>query len=157
MVECGYRFRFFGDDAVVASRCLGIYSRLDHSFLVASVPTFRVAIHLKRLVAAGYKIALVRQTETAAIRKATKSSGSTQKSTFSRAVVAVFTSSTMIDDDDPSYSDLVQSRPPLANDDEDDVDDMGESEGEGSEENTSQNIFYHITLMSYPGRPLSRG
>jgi hypothetical protein len=56
MVECGYRFRFFGDDAVVASRCLGIYSHMDHNFLVASVPTFRVAVHLRRLVTAGYKV-----------------------------------------------------------------------------------------------------
>lgn len=56
MVECGYRVRFFGDDAVNAARVLSIYAHMDHHFMVASVPTFRLAIHCKRLVAAGYKV-----------------------------------------------------------------------------------------------------
>ena len=75
MVECGYRFRFFGDDADCASQALGIWTRMDHNFLVASIPTFRVVHHLKRLVAAGYRVALVRQTETAAIKKAQAKKG----------------------------------------------------------------------------------
>lgn len=34
---------------------LRIYSHLDHNFQVASVPTFRLAVHLRRLVDAGHK------------------------------------------------------------------------------------------------------
>ena len=47
----------------------------------------------------------MRQTETAAIRKAGKAlSGST----FQRAVVCIFTTGTLVDDDDPSFSDMLQ-------------------------------------------------
>lgn len=48
---------------------------------------------------------MVRQTETAAIRKSGKASSS---STFQRSVANVFTIGTIIDDDDPSFSDLLQ-------------------------------------------------
>ncbi|CAM9338769.1 unnamed protein product [Ectocarpus sp. 12 AP-2014] len=55
LVECGYRYRFFGDDALAAAKVLRIYAHMDHNFQVASVPTFRLAVHLRRLVDAGYK------------------------------------------------------------------------------------------------------
>ena len=48
--------RFFSDDALQASKVLGIFSYLDHNFYVASVPTVRVKVHLRRLVEAGYKV-----------------------------------------------------------------------------------------------------
>ncbi|XWS37826.1 hypothetical protein CRYUN_Cryun19dG0078600 [Craigia yunnanensis] len=41
MVEVGYRFRFFGKDAKIAAKVLGIYAHMDRNFLTASVPTFR--------------------------------------------------------------------------------------------------------------------
>jgi len=158
MVECGYRFRFFGDDAVNASKCLGIYSRMDHSFLVASVPTYRVVYHMKKLINSGYKVcslyftiqlscsqcnninrilckvALVRQTETAALRKASKQSS--QSSTFSRAVVGIFTSSTMVDDDDPAYSDLIKSKSSAVSAEtgtDDDAEDWSGEDGDADE------------------------
>lgn len=56
MVECGYRIRFFGDDAVIAAKVLSICAHIDHNFMVASVPTFRTIVHCKRLIAAGYKV-----------------------------------------------------------------------------------------------------
>jgi hypothetical protein len=56
MVECGYRMRFFGDDAVTAARVLGIFCGRDHSFMVASVPTYRALVHCRRLMAAGHKV-----------------------------------------------------------------------------------------------------
>lgn len=87
MVECGYRMRFFGQDALNASKILGIYAHQDHNFMVASVPTYRASFHCQRLLSAGQKVAVVRQTETAALRK-----GSTSKSsTFDRKVAGVFT------------------------------------------------------------------
>ena len=107
MVECGYRIRFFGEDAVVAALVLSIVAHHDHSFMVASVPTHRFLVHARRLIAAGHRVALVRQTETAAIRKGKKGSSS---STFTRDVVSVFTPGTIIDDDDPSFSDLIRHK-----------------------------------------------
>jgi hypothetical protein len=56
MVECGYRMRFFGEDATIAAKVLSIYAHMDHSFMVASIPTFRTYVHCKRLVNAGYKV-----------------------------------------------------------------------------------------------------
>jgi hypothetical protein len=56
MVECGYRMRFFGTDASIAAKVLGIYAHIDHNFNVASIPTYRTIVHCRRLVAAGYKV-----------------------------------------------------------------------------------------------------
>lgn len=56
MVECGYRMRFFGADALVAAKVLSIYARQDHSFMVASIPTHRTFIHCQRLLTAGHKV-----------------------------------------------------------------------------------------------------
>ncbi len=56
MVECGYRMRFFGDDALKAAKALGIYAHKDHNFMVGSVPTYRAAHHCQRLLSAGLKV-----------------------------------------------------------------------------------------------------
>lgn len=50
--------------------------QVDKHFLTASVPTNRIRYHVRRLVSAGYKVGIVRQVETAAIKgldKKTKS------------------------------------------------------------------------------------
>ncbi|KAL6651764.1 hypothetical protein ACP70R_010689 [Stipagrostis hirtigluma subsp. patula] len=93
MVEVGYRFRFFGEDAAVAAAVLGIVAYPDHSFLTASVPTFRLGFHVRRLVAAGHKVGVVRQTETAAIKAAQK--GGAAGAPFARGLSAVYTRATI--------------------------------------------------------------
>ncbi|KAL0607642.1 DNA mismatch repair protein Msh3 [Plecturocebus cupreus] len=55
-VECGYKYRFFGEDAEIAARELNIYCHLDHNFMTASIPTHRLFVHVRRLVAKGYKM-----------------------------------------------------------------------------------------------------
>jgi hypothetical protein len=55
MVECGYRMRFFGEDAEIAAKILSIQSHWSHNFMVASVPTYRTIVHCRRLLAAGCK------------------------------------------------------------------------------------------------------
>ncbi|KAL9240444.1 hypothetical protein vseg_014663 [Gypsophila vaccaria] len=91
MVEVGYKFRFFGEDADVASRVLGIHAHVDHSFLTASVPTFRLNVHVRRLVSEGYKVGLVKQTETAAI----KAHGSNRGGPFTRGLSGLYTKATV--------------------------------------------------------------
>ncbi|XP_062227181.1 DNA mismatch repair protein MSH3 [Phragmites australis] len=91
MVEVGYRFRFFGEDAAVAAAVLGIVAHPDRSFLTASVPTFRLGFHVRRLVAAGHKVGVVRQTESAAIKAAQKGGGAP----FARGLSAVYTRATI--------------------------------------------------------------
>jgi DNA mismatch repair protein MSH3 len=56
VVEVGYKFRFFGDDAQAAAAELGLYAYPDHNFLTASFPVQRLPIHVRRLVAAGHKV-----------------------------------------------------------------------------------------------------
>lgn len=91
MVEVGYRYRFFGEDAEKAARVLGIYAHMDHNFLTASIPTFRLNIHVRRLVNAGYKVGVVKQTETAAI----KAHGSNKLGPFCRGLSALYTKATL--------------------------------------------------------------
>ncbi|ELK11483.1 DNA mismatch repair protein Msh3 [Pteropus alecto] len=55
-VECGYKYRFFGEDAEIAARELNIYCHLDHNFMTASIPAHRLFVHVRRLVAKGYKL-----------------------------------------------------------------------------------------------------
>lgn len=91
MVEVGYKFRFFGEDAEIAARVLGIYAHVDHNFLTASVPTFRLNVHVRRLVGAGYKVGVVKQTETAAI----KAHGPNRVGPFGRGLSALYTKATL--------------------------------------------------------------
>ncbi|XP_020222089.1 DNA mismatch repair protein MSH3 isoform X2 [Cajanus cajan] len=91
MVEVGYKYRFFGQDAEHAARVLGIYAHVDHNFLTASIPTFRLNVHVRRLVSAGYKVGVVKQTETAAI----KAQSSNRLGPFCRGLSALYTKATL--------------------------------------------------------------
>ncbi|XP_027103815.1 DNA mismatch repair protein MSH3 isoform X1 [Coffea arabica] len=91
MVEVGYKYRFFGEDAENAARILGIYAHMDHNFLTASIPTFRLNVHVRRLVSAGYKVGVVKQTETAAI----KAHGTNKLGPFCRGLSALYTKATL--------------------------------------------------------------
>lgn len=91
MIEVGYKFRFFGNDAETAARVLGIFAYYNHNFLSASIPTFRLHVHVRRLVEAGYKVGVVRQTETAAI----KAHGTNKSGPFTRGLSALYTRATL--------------------------------------------------------------
>ncbi|CAM9679686.1 unnamed protein product, partial [Ectocarpus sp. 12 AP-2014] len=97
LVECGYRYRFFGDDALAAAKVLRIYAHMDHNFQVASVPTFRLAVHLRRLVDAGYKVGVVRQAESAALKAAGLTETGKKSGTFKRELAAVFSQATWVE------------------------------------------------------------
>ncbi|OJD31082.1 dna mismatch repair protein msh3 [Diplodia corticola] len=109
VVEVGYKFRFFGEDARVAAKELGIVcipgkmrfdehpseAHLDR-FAGASFPTHRLHVHVKRLVAAGHKVGVVRQLETAALKKA----GDNRNAPFVRKLTNLYTKATYIDEVD---------------------------------------------------------
>ncbi|CAM9167363.1 unnamed protein product, partial [Scytosiphon promiscuus] len=97
LVECGYRYRFFGEDALAAAKVLRIYAHMDHNFQVASVPTFRLAVHLRRLVDAGYKVGVVRQAESAALKAAGLTETGKKSGTFKRELAAVFSQATWVE------------------------------------------------------------
>ena len=107
VVEVGYKFRFFGEDARIAAKELSIVCipgkfRFDeHSseahidrFASASVPVHRLHVHVKRLVSAGHKVGVVRQLETAAL----KAAGDNRNKAFERGLTSLYTKGTYIDD-----------------------------------------------------------
>jgi DNA mismatch repair protein MSH3 len=109
VVEVGYKFRFFGEDARVASQNLSIMCipgkmRFDNHpsesqyerFASASIPVHRLHVHVKRLVANGYKVGVVRQLETAAL----KAAGDNKSAPFERRLTNLYTKGTYIDDID---------------------------------------------------------
>ncbi|KAI4131313.1 MAG: hypothetical protein LQ338_001268 [Usnochroma carphineum] len=107
VVEVGYKFRFFGEDARTAAKELGIVcipgklrydehpseAHLDR-FASASIPVHRLHVHVKRLVGAGHKVGVVRQLETAAL----KAAGDNRNAPFVRKLTNVYTKGTYIDD-----------------------------------------------------------
>ena len=107
VVEVGYKFKFFGEDARIAARELGIVcipgklrydehiseAHLDR-FASASVPIHRLHVHVKRLVGAGHKVGVVRQLETAAL----KAVGDNRNAPFTRKLTNLYTKGTYIDD-----------------------------------------------------------
>lgn len=107
VVEVGYKFRFFGEDARIAAKELSIVCipgkfRFDEHpseahidrFASASVPVHRLHVHVKRLVSAGHKVGVVRQLETAAL----KAAGDNRNKAFERGLTNLYTKGTYIDD-----------------------------------------------------------
>lgn len=107
IVEVGYKFKFFGEDARIAAKELSIVcipgkmrydehaseAHLDR-FASASVPVHRLHVHVKRLVNAGHKVGVVRQLETAAL----KAVGDNRNAPFTRKLTNLYTKGTYIDD-----------------------------------------------------------
>ncbi|KAI9053342.1 hypothetical protein LZ554_002302 [Drepanopeziza brunnea f. sp. 'monogermtubi'] len=109
IVEVGYKFKFFGEDARTAAKVLSIvcipgkFRYDEHSseahldrFASASIPVHRLSVHAKRLVGAGLKVGVVRQIETAALKKA----GDNRNAPFTRKLTNVYTKGTYVDDID---------------------------------------------------------
>lgn len=104
-IQVGYKFKFFGHDAVVASQLLnimlipgnlGLDERQHDRFAYCSIPDNRLHIHLQRLLNHGLKVGVVKQTETAAIKSVESSNKS---GLFERKVTGVYTRSTYMGDE----------------------------------------------------------
>ncbi|PPR04975.1 hypothetical protein CVT24_010433 [Panaeolus cyanescens] len=87
MVEVGYKYKFFGDDA--KARFCNLMN-----FLVASIPIHRRDVHLKKLLARGYRVGIVNQIETAALKKI----GDNRNAPFERKVTQLYTAATYVDE-----------------------------------------------------------
>lgn len=90
MIEVGYKYKFFGEDAQIASKELSIVCYPDHNYLVASVPDHRRDIHLKKLLSRGHKVGIIEQTETAALKKASDN----RNAPFERELTHLYTATT---------------------------------------------------------------
>ncbi|KAJ3164440.1 Mismatch repair protein msh3 [Geranomyces variabilis] len=94
LIEVGYKFRFFGQDAKDAAKELNIVAYRDHSMYTAGIPTHRLHVHVQKLVQLGYKVGVVRQMETAAL----KAAGDNKSAPFVRKLTNVYTKGTFVDD-----------------------------------------------------------
>ncbi|KAF8631445.1 hypothetical protein AX17_005122 [Amanita inopinata Kibby_2008] len=107
MIEVGYKYKFFGDDAKVASKELGIVAFMDRNFLVASIPVHRRDVHLKKLLSQGYRVGIVDQVETAALKRVSDN----KNAPFERKLLHLYTAATYVDSlDSPDDSDRFVSR-----------------------------------------------
>ena len=100
-VRVGYKYKFFAQDAEIVSNILQIRlvpgkKTLDDSdpndknyrkFQYCSIPDTRLHVHLQRLVYFNYKVAVVEQTETSALKK-NSTNGNTL---FAREIKNIFT------------------------------------------------------------------
>eukprot|EP00644_Phytophthora_capsici_P010819 jgi/Phyca11/542438/estExt2_Genewise1Plus.C_PHYCAscaffold_90349 len=94
LFECGYRMRIFDKDAENAAKVLGIRAQQHKNFLEASVPVHRTMIHARRLVHAGFKVGVVKQVDSVAMRAATKVPG-VQRKPIDRCVAEIYTRATI--------------------------------------------------------------
>ena len=100
LIEVGYKFHFYGEDARVAAKTLNIFAYQSRNYLTASVPVPRLHVYVRRLVDAGHKVGVIRQTETAALKAAgeyanASSGGNGKSGLFERKLVGLYTKSTL--------------------------------------------------------------
>ena len=101
MVEVGYRYRFFGQDAEIAAKVLDIVAHPDNVGsgqlgMTASVPTFNGPMnYVRKLVLEGEKVGIVSQTESAAEKAVNQTMNS---GPFSRQLSERYTASTFLEE-----------------------------------------------------------
>ncbi|RKP31999.1 hypothetical protein METBISCDRAFT_12979 [Metschnikowia bicuspidata] len=103
-IQVGYKFKFFGQDAVVVSQLLNIMLipgniQLDNQthdrFAYCLIPDNRLHVHLQRLLNNGLKVGVVKQTETAAV----KSVDGNKSGLFERKITGIYTKGTYMGDE----------------------------------------------------------
>lgn len=104
-IQVGYKFKFFGQDAVVASHLLNIMLingniELDEQkhdrFAYCLIPDNRLHVHLQRLLNNGLKVGVVKQTETAAVKSI---EGQNKSGLFERKITGIYTRATYMGDE----------------------------------------------------------
>ena len=95
MIEVGYKYHFYGDDARDASKVLGIFAYQSRNYLTASVPVVRLHVYVRRLVKAGFRVGVVKQTETAALKASGESASGNKGGLFERQLVGLYTKATL--------------------------------------------------------------
>ncbi|KAI0713432.1 muts domain V-domain-containing protein [Earliella scabrosa] len=106
MIQSGYKMLFFEEDAKIAAKELGVVCFPKRNLLTAMIPVHRQDVHLKKLLSQGYKVGIVEQIETAALKKVSD----TRNALFEREVTRLYTAATFVDDlnttdeEDPNYA-----------------------------------------------------
>ncbi|GFU12454.1 DNA mismatch repair protein Msh3 [Nephila pilipes] len=112
LMECGYKYRFFGKDAETVSKICNIGCFKNHNFMSAIIPTPRLHFYVRQLVSKGYKVGVIKQAESAAL----KAVGEKRNELFARTLDALYTKSTLIGEE------FLESADDSLNDSSDSVD-----------------------------------
>ncbi|KIK21377.1 hypothetical protein PISMIDRAFT_681294 [Pisolithus microcarpus 441] len=94
MIESGYKYYFYGESAMIASRELGVVAYLRRNLMTAFIPVHRRDLHVKKLLSQGHKVGIVEQTETAALKKASDN----RNTLFERKLTYLYTATTYVDE-----------------------------------------------------------
>lgn len=114
LIETGYKYQLFGNDARTVSRALHIFFKdgkmtldetdpRDAKYPQYAYTTFlatQLNLNIQRLVNLGYKVGVVQQMETAAV----KAQGKNKSAPFERKLTRVYTKGTMVDNFDMEFS-----------------------------------------------------
>jgi len=92
LVEVGYKWLAFGEDALSLASTLHMCSFRRGHFLVASFPLARLEVHLPTLLHRGFRVSIARQTETAA----QKAAGGTPHASLARSLSETHTLATYV-------------------------------------------------------------
>ncbi|CAN3353801.1 DNA mismatch repair protein Msh3p [Diutina catenulata] len=100
VIQVGYKYKLFGDDAQEAARILNIMyiprEDKDGRFSYCSFPDVRLHINLKRLLQHGHKLGVVKQMESAIVKSVEKTGAS---DLMVRELTAVYTQGTYLGDE----------------------------------------------------------
>ncbi|PWN47643.1 hypothetical protein IE53DRAFT_238042 [Violaceomyces palustris] len=94
IIEVGYKFKFYDEDARIASKELNIMCFKERNLMTAMIPIHRLSVHVKKLISLGHKVGIVRQIETRALKAASGNAGNP----FERKLTELYTSSTWVDE-----------------------------------------------------------
>ncbi|GAB6033037.1 Mismatch repair protein msh3 [Chamberlinius hualienensis] len=103
LIETGYLFRLFREDADVAKKELRFKLSAGHNLVTTSFPFQTLPIHIRHLAGKGYKVGVVRKTESSLM----KAAGPGPNDIFNREITALYTNSTLVGEDvDISFSNV---------------------------------------------------
>ncbi|KAK7863767.1 hypothetical protein R5R35_009574 [Gryllus longicercus] len=92
IIQSGYKYYLYGEDAEVASRVLRLEMYPNHNFMRSSFPVERLHVHARKLVEAGYKVGVIQQQEVAEL----KAISDNKNKVFDRELTAIYTKGTAI-------------------------------------------------------------
>lgn len=103
LVQIGYKYKLFGKDAQLGSAILNIMyiQGEDEKFAYCSFPDFKLHINLKRILAHGHKVGVVKQMESSIVKSVEKVGAS---DVMRRELTAIYTKGTYMSDEIEEYN-----------------------------------------------------
>ncbi|GLG97796.1 DNA mismatch repair protein Msh3 [Gryllus bimaculatus] len=152
IIQSGYKYYLYGEDAEVASRVLRLEMYPNHNFMRSSFPVERLHVHARKLVEAGYKVGVIQQQEVAEL----KAISDNKNKVFDRELTAIYTKGTAIGEDilflnEYQYFSLFTHL--FFQDSENEIDPLNQSVNICSEEASANFILCVAEVEGNPSKP----